>query len=157
MLQVCNNNSHWTIDVAILCTLQSVSARDLVIKFLLFLGTVWSDKTSPFHHKETISSMLGFHNLSKIGTFCLNNSPDLFNLCLLICSQTNNQKRKDLWSLLLTIIIAERFVAMLYFYATLGEKPVYIPGCCIVHFSPQLSQIPKHCIDFFQLMKLKRQ
>lgn len=46
---------------------------------------------------------------------------------------------------------------MWYFYATLGEKPVYIPGCCIFHFSLQLSRIPKHCIDFFQLMKLKRQ
>lgn len=46
---------------------------------------------------------------------------------------------------------------MWYFYATLAEKPVYIPGFRIVHFSPQLSLIPKHCIDFFQLMKLKRQ
>lgn len=46
---------------------------------------------------------------------------------------------------------------MWYFYATLCKKPVYIPGCCIVHFSAQLSQIPKSRIDFFQLMKLKRQ
>lgn len=71
-----------------------------------------------------------------IAAFAQNCSLDLFSLFLLMCCRTNNRKIcSDLWSVLLTIIIAKRFITVWYFYATVGKKPVYIAGFCIVHFS----------------------
>lgn len=72
--------------------------------------------TQHYQSKQCVSHL---HDVCTITAFPLNCLLDLFNLFSLICSRTNNHEiYEDLWSLLLTIIIAKRFVTMWYFYAT---------------------------------------